>query len=53
MDKEILVAVPAWLADKLTTIAEICEESVDHIAAAFFAAEVVHTHNEGKAFSRP
>lgn len=43
MNAEILVTVPAWLSEKLSTIAEICEESLDHVAAAFFAAEVVHT----------
>ena len=40
---EIVVSIPAWMMEKLEDIATACEESIDYVAAAFFAAEVVHT----------
>lgn len=43
MSREIIVDVPAWMQDKLAQIATICGESIDYVAASFFAAEVVHT----------
>lgn len=46
MEAEIVVAMPTWLADSLLEIAEICEKTVDDVAASFFAAEVVHTQAE-------
>ncbi len=47
MNRVIIVDVPAWMQEKLAQIAEICGESIDYVAASFFAAEVVHTR--GKA----
>ena len=44
---ELVVTVPSWMLDKLADIANLCEESIDHVAAAFFAAEVVHTSRNG------
>lgn len=43
MNRIIIVDVPAWMQDKLAQIATICGESIDYVAASFFAAEVVHT----------
>jgi len=40
---EIVVDVPSWMYDKLAAIANLCEKSIDEVAASFFAAEVVHT----------
>ena len=43
MSVDILVDVPAWMAEKLESIAAICNKSVDYVAGSFFADEVVHT----------
>ena len=40
---EIEVEMPTWLADELGALAERCETSIDHVAGALFASEVVHT----------
>ena len=40
---EIVVDIPAWMYEKLVAIANLCEKSIDEVAASFFAAEVVHT----------
>lgn len=40
---EMEVVVPAWLAESLTQLAVICEKSIDYVAGALFAREVVHT----------
>lgn len=51
MNKVIVVDVPEWMQDKLAQIASICGESIDHVAASFFAAEVVHTQSaDGASF---
>lgn len=52
MQIDITVPVPAWMADKLAAIASVCEKSVDEVAAAFFAAEVVHTSDTVKSSGR-
>ena len=43
MSTEMSVTLPSWMVEKLSAIAEICGESIDYVAASFFAAEVVHT----------
>ena len=49
MKRVLVVDVPAWMQDKLDQIATICGESIDYVAASFFAAEVVHTQGAGAA----
>jgi len=53
MKRVLVVDVPAWMQDKLNQIATICGESIDYVAASFFAAEVVHTQGAGSASFRP
>lgn len=43
MPAEISIALPSWMVEKLSAIAQTCEKSIDYVAASFFAAEVVHT----------
>lgn len=53
MHIDITIPVPSWMAEKLAAIASVCEKSVDEVAAAFFAAEVVHTSEaKGLSFGR-
>jgi len=49
-EHEITVPVPAWMEEKLAALAAICEKSIDSIAAALFAAEVVHTRKPKKLY---
>ena len=48
---EIQVKVPTWLAEKLDQVAYLTGETRNRVAGSFFAAEVVHTHQHGKAAS--
>lgn len=43
MSAEIVVPVPAWVAENLAEVAGLCGKSTDYVASSFFAAEVVHT----------
>ena len=49
---EITVPVPAWLADSLALVAEICGKSIDHAASALLAREVVHTRRNSARKAR-
>lgn len=49
MSTNLIIDVPEWMSDKLKQIASLCERSVDYVAASFFAAEVVHTRDAGRA----
>ena len=33
---EIVVDIPAWMYEKLVAIANLCEKSIDEVAASFF-----------------
>ena len=48
---EMEVVVPAWLEESLAQLAAICEKSIDYVAGALFANEVVHTlHHDPVSF---
>jgi len=50
-EHEITIPVPAWMEEKLVALATICEKSIDSVAAALFAAEVVHTRKPKEVLS--
>lgn len=47
---EMVIPVPEWLADTLACAASLCEKSIDEVAVALFANEVVHTSRGDRDF---